>query len=167
MTQTATMAAHSPGSLHFPSPQPVEVMFGPLSPPWIESVPPWDEARPSASAVPPWEDTTALPPWDEVLTTLPSATAGPAIEVSVPGRSPRERGDGPRRHLTPPDDRAVKPLVPPGQRPSPQGQPSPEPPAPSPEPPAPPQGHGMPDPCATFTDFRRGPCYDILKRVTR
>ncbi|MFC5825489.1 hypothetical protein [Nonomuraea insulae] len=161
MTQTATMAAHSPGSLHFSSPQPVEAMFGPLSPPWIESVPPWD----SAPAAPPWEDATTLPPWEEVLPALPSATAGPAIEVSVPSRSPR--GNGPRKHLTPPDDRAVKPLVPPGERPSPQGQPSPEPPPPSQEPPARPQGHGMPDPCATFDDFRRGPCYDILKRLTR
>ncbi|MFB4282178.1 MULTISPECIES: hypothetical protein [unclassified Nonomuraea] len=141
-------------------------MLGPLSPPWIEPVPPWHapiSAVPPVVAVPPISalpSVTGVPP----VTVLPSVSAGPPVSpfpaVEVPRRDRR-----PDRPLAPPQDRPA--------RPRPQGSPAPQAPpeAPAPERPADPppssRGRGMPDPCATFHDFRRQPCYDILGGLTR
>ncbi|MFG1696451.1 hypothetical protein [Nonomuraea sp. NPDC049309] len=154
-------------------------MFGPLSPPWIEAVPPWDPAA------------DLLPAWD-----IPAGTATPGIPSAGPLASP----------VPPPYDRSLpgmaRPLAPPHQNagrphgsPAPQAPPRPptrpahgpaRPPAepraiapvrPSSGPPAqvtrparmspPARRPGVPDPCATFQDFRRGPCYDVLNRLIR
>ncbi|GAA3705421.1 hypothetical protein GCM10022224_083530 [Nonomuraea antimicrobica] len=159
MTQTATAAllsaAPSHGSLHFPSPHPDDVFPGHSPPHWVEAVPPWAAA-------------------------LPLVTAGTPGFLPTPGSSPtssvRARPDRPRspsaRPLTPPRER------PPGRRGAPAPEASPQAPPrerPLPEPireadpppPPPSQERGMPLPCATFHDFRRQACYDVLNRLRR
>ncbi|RSN12900.1 hypothetical protein DMB42_12040 [Nonomuraea sp. WAC 01424] len=52
-------------------------------------------------------------------------------------------------------------------QPPPRERSVPEPARVAPPAPEPPVRQGMPDPCATFDDFRRQPCYSFLDRLTR
>ncbi|MEV5324947.1 hypothetical protein AB0K67_12400 [Nonomuraea sp. NPDC052634] len=150
-------------------------MFGPLSPPWIEAVPPWDPAAdllpawdaPAGTATPGVPSTGPLaspvpPPYDKSLP-LPGTARPPApphkdVErpqgspaPQAPPRPPARPAHEPAR--PPVEPRAIAPVRPSSGPPAQVTRPAPRP--------------GMPDPCATFHDFRRGPCYDVLNRLTR
>lgn len=183
MPQTATVtsgaSAASNGSIQFPSAQPAGLALGPLSPPWIEVVPPWDVgvdgglvppvggppvargSAPFGGRNKPSLDVTAVPGVGESLATA----------LHRPRRSPHAPGAG-RPHIPPrvravPADRTqglptpqASPQAPPPRRPSGGVTPSrrADPPAPA---------RGMPNPCATMNDFRRQPCEQVLDRLTR
>ncbi|MEV0166529.1 hypothetical protein [Nonomuraea fuscirosea] len=168
------------GTLQFPTAQPADVMLGPLTPPWIETVPP------PYPSLPPWGTNLPpvgvnLPPVGTDLPLLPSATAGPPASPTVGDTRPHRPGrDGERPPRGRPAPRAT-PQVPPEEHPAPGGPTAPPlvtspapppssrplapPPSRPPSRPAPP-GRTGPDPCATMHDFRRRPCYDMLNRLT-
>ncbi|MFC4115751.1 hypothetical protein [Nonomuraea zeae] len=96
----------------------------------------------------------------------PSSGSGPsalAPPTPVPARSaaPRRRRPGVPKLVGSPAPQAP-PQAPPEEQPAPR-------PAPQPDRRtlAPPPARGGADPCATFHDFRRAPCYSFLERLTR
>ncbi|MCP2360824.1 hypothetical protein HD597_007844 [Nonomuraea thailandensis] len=153
------------------------MVLGPLSPPWIEAVPPWNApiSPPVDTALSPSGDVTLSPPGEAVLPPPPGVIAPPP-EIGVPaettarGRRPPHAGPpgrspSPPRERPAPPDRAqalptprVSPQAPPPHRPSPSRSAVAPPPA---------RGRGLPNPCATMHDFRRQPCEQALDRLTR
>ncbi|GAA3214878.1 hypothetical protein GCM10020216_021620 [Nonomuraea helvata] len=131
-----------------------------LPPPaWVQAVPPPES---EITVGPPL---TAEPPLAPVVGPLGSTT-GPPASVTVPPPPvpppPVTAPPGPRRSAAPePPHRSATPLPPhPKVLPAPQVPPQ-EQPAPSIS------GKVAADPCATFHDFRREPCYAYLNRLTR
>ncbi|NJP97199.1 hypothetical protein HCN51_48585 [Nonomuraea sp. FMUSA5-5] len=122
--------------------------LSPLSPPWIEAVPPWSATISPLPILPPLEDV------------VPSVTSGPRADR--PARPPRAPGHGIRRGrpVTPPRGR-------PHSSPTPQAPPTTREPAPAQVTAPPPRGRGLPNPCATMHDFRRAACDQMLSRLTR
>lgn len=197
MTQTATAVAASPGAVPFPSTQAAAMALGPLSPPWIEAVPPWNP-----DDLPPW-NVTAPPPWDAALSSAPGASPPPggspypysagvvapspggAVPITVPAGTigPVPTSLNRPRHSSPTPGRAASP----GRSPAPPRERSATPdraqesPTPRASPQAPPprrpsqhadtsppaRGRGLPNPCATMNDFRRQPCDQVLADLTR
>ncbi|MGW4409907.1 hypothetical protein ACWEJ6_38155 [Nonomuraea sp. NPDC004702] len=145
-----------------PSPAPPTPSAGPWSPgPWS---PGWMEAVPA-----PDRPTTAEPEPGEP--SLPSGRGRPVKgELSSP-LSPRALPTRPPLVAPPrPSRRAA--VRRPAPHASPQAPPRervvPEPDRQAPPPPPPPSVRaGGPDPCATFDDFRRQPCYSFLDRLRR
>lgn len=151
-------SAASPGSS-----RPAATSPGPGSRAWLEAVPP--AGRAVRSAVP--------TPVGAVLTS-PVPTRPPLVAPPRPAHRPGGRA---APHASPQAPPRVRPEPHPATPPEPDRdiRPAPEPgrdvrPAPEPDrrvAPAPPPRNGMPDPCATFHDFRRQPCYNFLDRLTR
>ncbi|MGW4793327.1 hypothetical protein ACWEPC_13090 [Nonomuraea sp. NPDC004297] len=150
------------------------MLLAPLSPPWIQVVPPWD-----TTVSPSLDETIAdgtLPPLDADVSVMPSATGGSPAAT----RSPARPGRSTPRHDEPSGGSATPS---PEELPAPQESPAPQAPPQAPprerpapdrqtEPLAPAHGGGngggtAANPCATFQDFRRQPCYDLLNRVGR
>ncbi|GAA2205793.1 hypothetical protein GCM10009850_012510 [Nonomuraea monospora] len=144
--------------------------LGPLSPPWIEAVPPWNAATPSPS------DGLPLSPMPPLAGLVPPVDLGvPAVTGSHrPARSPHAPGHAknPGRPLVPPRDRADRAPGSPTPRSSPQVSPQ----APAPSRPIggsatrradPPPARGLPNPCATMNDFRRQPCEQLRDQLLR
>ncbi|MEU5860573.1 MULTISPECIES: hypothetical protein [unclassified Nonomuraea] len=144
-----------------PSPAPPIPSAGPWSPGWMEAVPAPgrpttatpDKGEPSAPAVkvdvsvPPLKGELSSPLSPKALPTHPPLVAPPRPSRRATVRRPAPHASP----QAPPRERSV-----------------PEPDRQAPPPPPPPSvragGH---DPCATFDDFRRQPCYSFLDRLTR
>jgi hypothetical protein len=127
----------------------------PLTLPWIQVVPPQPDPD------------LALPP---ILSPIgaPQPSSAPSAQ---PSAQPSELASAhrPARSAAPPQKRSVVPQ--PVGSPAPQAPPQAPPKdraAPRPERrTVPPPARGGADPCATFHDFRREPCYSFLERLTK
>ncbi|WP_146103489.1 hypothetical protein [Nonomuraea solani] len=105
--------------------------------------------------------TPAAGPLHIVASHEPEAVQLPPWFESVPAPATPLRSAGPPRRRPP------KTKAPPKAVPRPQNSPTPRQ---KPRPTIKPrqeEPRGLPDPCATFHDFRRQPCYAFLDRLTR
>ncbi|MEV0620924.1 hypothetical protein AB0I81_46895 [Nonomuraea sp. NPDC050404] len=148
-----------------------------MSPPWVEAVPPWEaiSAVPSVAANPlatpllPAAREKSPPPGHDgfPVRPLPPLQDHPAPAGPHGSPAPQQPPQAPpREHPTPerpqPQHSAVERPQP--RNPSVERDRNADP----PPPPPPQQARSLPNnPCATFKDFRSGPCNAVLNRLTR